>query len=1840
MKEQEESNVILNISDISKDNDEVPNDEITFFDINNSINHLTGKEFYFYSNNDVFIYKQNNPHEFLKDKSSIRIKDPACSSIQDIKCNDESDTSEESDENDAININNSININDHIDTNNPIDIIDPINTNNPIDINDEHKYCKLIDYKHKYNNNSINNMNNLINTCGKGNITNRDTNNFKNNKHINKHVYKNKKSKGEHDICFFSDHLKNGNHLEDKVKFVFSQELNKVNDIFNVEEIMKIINNLNSIRIEIETTIYKKLEKKYKNFLLSTVKIKDIDSDITNMKNHLSNNLNEIKCLQEKKYKEKLHIIDLISKKNLYKQINLILLIIFIISYYDILLFKNILKKNFEFSSIAFYQLYQFINHNHKLLQHIKCVNNLKHKMFSIYFNRIKENNETNFVHFLFSDDSKKTNQININELLTTLLKIYYLLFKIKPFNFIDNSLVYMYQFFQQISKQIVFSCFMRNMETQQEDTLHKIAEDALIKNQINSKCKNKINNTLDHFNKIHQKKRNNQNLYNSPYQNKNVDEIKNKNVDALQNHNKDILQCQNKDILQCQNIYHNLQDKSFCQDQDNHKVSQAEKFQQNFLSYKTEQSEELIDQDISIYDKTNLTHNMIYLKYDQIDENIKNKNKNKNYGSNNNNNINDRDIYKNNHSTNQQNDADNFLFIPLNELVPKLNDTSSLLSLIKIYEILFDVFNKYDYIIIYLLNYYLQKNNDISKYQTENKTKFDHLEKTNLTLYNKIYQYNNDNVQTINMYTDKLTNETYQEITTTKQLSQNYNIYNEDIHIQNNVTNNLDESNYSQFYNIDNNQSNIFYIPNTYNSHVLTYFLKKDTMENQTYDQKCTSIKNKIELYLKEKSISYIYSQEYIYFTLQNALHLIYVKKKFLKNMEKVIKTIIENIQFNNFNFNHLCSYIFLTIIYCLHSYLFKYNSSNDQIYYLTKSLKENKNINVYVNLKDNINVFVNPKDNINVCANPKENINVYVNPKDNINVCANPKDNINVNEKIHVNIKKNDYKYSCNTLYNEQKNVYIEEHIRTSIFEDPNLLKDILQNHDIFLDVEKKLKKSYFPTFYYLNIKTLNDMINRDHWLRIPNKINNKICNNNFNFTFNFNNILTFYKNEFHDFLNVPFSPNPLKKFNFENIRQYLCFDQHTQKYDDDIPNINVTNKSFDISICDDKNVKKEDFYSYNISCSKVDKKKNISETPYFNIVNFESITSNSSNLLTCIIQDYFILQNLVHNLKEDIHKYIFKSIDMYIYIICYYFMKRSNIQELLINVKQNKEKLNINNILFIIKKQEKYTELCKFLQHYNDEIKKNEEHYNFLYVNSNINTSFPSSSKNNITHDSNIMNDKNYLSIYPLSNCSKIFSFTSLYALSEKIIALESIFCVLINMKEEIIKLNEDSKDKKQDRDKDKDKHKHKHKHNSNIHVQKCELQYNKIGTFPTDNTGGNYDDDNYYMLKQNNHCNNKNKIYCNKPTNDVIYTFQTFLDKKLNMINEIRILTYCDSLYNIIDSENYVNEILRIINESYNSTNNVDEYKNKYKNNKINLLSNDNLNKKTENLKKNLDEYVNLYINILNDSKRKLMFCCEGILSIVIHYLLWNLINYIFNVNNIEIIQKIKSDYFPVTENINTNNNNNNNNNNNKNNNNKNNNNKNNNNNNNNNNYHHNNIFKSSKKDNYNNLLNNNQDMMKSQDNHFHNHDNKNLVSTLRYHFEKISNCIKKNIINLENEIDDQINNNINIHNSIYYKFYKDLKNPENPLYQYYYIYLSKGNTFFDQYIDLHFYNLQKLDNFVKNYNSDIYQYKHVQSIISKYNTYKKITPESFAAHFEAHTLKKIQNYLKLQKLHNT
>lgn len=113
-----------------------------------------------------------------------------------------------------------------------------------------------------------------------------------------------------------------------------------------------------------------------------------------------------------------------------------------------------------------------------------------------------------------------------------------------------------------------------------------------------------------------------------------------------------------------------------------------------------------------------------------------------------------------------------------------------------------------------------------------------DHLEKTNLTLYNKIYQYNNDNVQTINMYTDKLTNETYQEITTTKQLSQNYNIYNEDIHIQNNVTNNLDESNYSQFYNIDNNQSNIFYIPNTYNSHVLTYFLKKDTMENQTYDR------------------------------------------------------------------------------------------------------------------------------------------------------------------------------------------------------------------------------------------------------------------------------------------------------------------------------------------------------------------------------------------------------------------------------------------------------------------------------------------------------------------------------------------------------------------------------------------------------------------------------------------------------------------------------------------------------------------------------------------------------------------------------------------------------------------------------------------------------------------------------------------------------------------------------------------------------------------------------------------------------------------------------------------
>ncbi|CRG98000.1 conserved Plasmodium protein, unknown function [Plasmodium gallinaceum] len=1652
------------------ENKEMRNDKILIFDTNSSINHLTGDEFYFYSNDDAIIYKKNNSYKLHKETN----------------VNNNSNTTEK-------------------------------NTKNTKKINEHNEK--------EYNKKKISNLN-------KGNdiIIN----------------------------CYFSEYINKQHIFEEREKFVFENEFNKISDIYNTEEIMKIINNLNSIRKEIETVIYKKLERKYKNFLVSTIKIKTIENYITNIKNLLSENMNELKIMQKNKYKESLNIIHLFKKKKKSKKINLVILVLYFIYIYDKLIFKNILKRDYEYASVIFYELLNFLNENITLLNNINCIHNLKEKMFSTYFNRLKQNNQTNFVDFLFSNSSKR----NLETQLEKSVKIYYLLFKSKSYNFIDNFLAYVYQCFQKISKQIIFSFIIVNKKKVKEKKKINNDKDEILffyENDLN------INENIEHEENI----RNEKDKKNSD----NFTKIKKKINNSLN-----------------------------------------EKLQKENVNKKNLSSNKHFTEKIPNSENVNMTYtpsnfeNIFFSINDNINESPIAINENSDY------NISREEEKGAKVSINKKNEKfedeinnlqeDNFLFIPLNELVQKLKEKDGMISLIKIYEIVFDILNKYDFIIIYLLKCHknmksdyvlLEKTNDsfISKEKIEhslnvdnNKSSIYHSKNDQNDIYfNENTYKNHNNICDINIENRKSSDENMAE----KNLYNSFSFYDIYFFCRNKNSHSID----SKFYEAKDYD----------NSSITKFFLKNINIENCSFSENCLKIKEEIENYLKDKSMEYNHSIEYLNFALENVDKLLNAKDKFLKNIEKVIKIIIENIQFHDFNFNYIFGFIVITIIFCCNSFLFKFNCSNYQIYNLNKTkyyytkekyeVFEKKELSEeYVN-EENDKIFnVYKREEIKKC---EENTDSFQEKNDKkftsfsnskykektTKICRknfilnNDIKSENINTTIinnQLNKKENEKnKSSVSNVGKKGEECNNDEFIRINNFKNEKLFLSEIKNNIIFEEMEKKIK-NYLSKYFCINIKKLNDVINKDNWTRIPININHHI----FNKKINFFSVISFYKKTFSDFLNKPFSENPLKNFNFKKLEEELCSDNNLNEHIND--NINsqsyvklvdgLSNVNLD-SINEIENLY-NDYDDKKYEELKINKEK--IELNNFEIVNFDIILSNSANVLASILQNYFILKELLYNLKEEINEYIFKLIDFYLYIICFFFMKKENIEELIIDIKKYSERLGINNIYFILKKQEKYNELYNFLISHNEEIKRNFHKYNFLGFNKN--ESKFSQAKYDLIKFNNIT-DNNSQFFY-LNNFRKIYSSTSLYALSEKIISLESSFCLICKLKEEIIEQK------------------------NNLKKKEYEEIYN-------DNKNDNIKSKNTIIehLKEDN--------TKKKDEKDV---FLNFLDKKLAIIDELRILIYCDSLYDIIESSNYINEILKIINETFN-----EENKNK--------TGIDDLNTKKKDLKKKLSQYMNLYLNILNDTKRKLMFCCEGILSIVIHYILWNLINYIFNLNNIEIVHKIKSEFMPIISKNNE----------------------------------HNKLTTNEANDNKNsscitkkknpqeelqknstilqNKCNKKNSKVKviniANENDDYNEEDKGyLLSILKSYFYKISNIINLNIKNLEKEIEQNINNNIKMKNTIYTNFYKDLKNPNSKYYKHYYIFLSKEVNYFEQYLDLHFYNVENVENLIKNYNSDFYQYKHIYSIILKYHNFKKL-PESYLAHFEKDILKKIQNKIKSRNM---
>ncbi|SCM20612.1 conserved Plasmodium protein, unknown function [Plasmodium berghei] len=1656
---------------------EKQDDHVLIFDTTNSINHLTGNEFYFFSNHDAKEHKkkysQNSPPK------------------------------------------------ETYQTNNVTDLSVNINKKNNTVENSKKKNDKygkrekeIINKNKKDNQDKETKLYVLNETCN-----------------LNVHDY------------LFSKCMDKKRTYEEREKFVFEQEYAKVTNIYDVDEVLKIINNLNSIRKEIETVIYKKLEKRYKDYLINSVKIREIENHISNINDLVVDNMNELKVIQDNKYKEILNIIELVKKKKKNQKINSVILIIYIISIFDKIIFRTILKKNYEYASLVYHEMSNLINDNIKLLKNINCIRVLKEKMSSEYLNRLKQKNQTNFIEFLFSNNSKKNLEIQIQ----VSFKIYYLIYKSKSSNFIENLLGYVYQCFRKISKQVILSFVIiqnkknafKTILSQNEEEKKRTRNRDMEKREIsNEELKEEIMFLNDKSIK--------------------TADSELKNIPISENTNKIILmeRASKEDIHK---INKNSSDTEL-------KYIDALK---NMKTFKNVHN-------------NNDTQNARTDKY-EINKQRKTLHSSETISTNN--------VFEN--EINQKEDEDNLLFIPLNELVHKLNEKDRYISMVKVYEITFDILNKYDFIIIFLLSCYKNYASKlINNNESDNKMNLDENKE-------KVIPINYENPSTQNSI------KIYHDINSIKCNDHKYNncemLHDKttyDHKIQKEKTgrdkkDNTDDLRFN-FYDILNFHKNKKHnsicsqFSKNINSYISTSYIMfmnnndecNNRNNNYSFLDKYSNIKDQIENYLMDKMTKYEYCEEYANFSRKCANKFINSKKKFLKNIEKVIKTIVENIQFDNFDFNYVLGFIVITIIFCIHSFLFENDCSNKCIYNLRKYELNS--------------------------THPKHHEHTK-NHNSNEETCGLNDTNTILNNSITNKNEKEENKNLKNTL----KEYFLNEFPRINIFEKENIdiFYSMIESNIIFKEIEKNIKNN-FSKILSMNIRKLNNAINNDTWVRIPTIRNQSILKKKNKFS----SVISFYKKIFNNFLNIPFSENPLMNFNFETLEEdlssynilndplegeinYISYSENNitnqvsfgkpsdnitlekrntyQPSDTNIWEQTIEKKSEQNKVDNNEEEKKENLHNLTNDKNKIYSMKN------FEIVNFDIVSSYSTNMLISVLQKYLELNELLPSLKDEIHNNIFKTIDLYIYMLCYYFMKKETIDELIVDPKHCNERIGLNSIYFIIKRQEKYKELYTFLTYYNDEIKNEQNICNLKNLNINkSNFPKPQCNVDNFNRN-NIADNKKYL--FRLNNYSKIYSSTSTYAISEKIVSIESLYCLISKLKEDIIKIY------------------------VSINEENNNYQNSVITEKKVNDTCDNYE----HIKEENSNC---------KPiSKDKNNIFISFLNDKLKIVEELRILIYCDSLFGIIDSSNYIKEVLKIINDSYN---NEKEKKKK---------TNDDLNLKNKNFKMNLNEYMNLYLNILNDGKRKLMFSCEGVTSIIIHYLLWNLINYIFNLNNIEIIYNIKKEIIPIissSKNIK--------------------------------NQASNSNYKSQENNKYMSTAKNGNTLL-SHNNYykrivaplnnkhgkteiFTTHSNQYednytpelfIINTLKYFFSTISNSIIQNIKYFEKEIENYLNknNNATIQNTIYMKFYNDLKNSaNNSRHNFYYIYLSNEVKYYDQYLDLHFYNLEKLDYLIKNCNPDFFQYKHILSIIMKYHHFKMI-PDNYVASYEMGIIKCIQNKIK-------
>ncbi|VEV56681.1 conserved Plasmodium protein, unknown function [Plasmodium vinckei vinckei] len=1627
---------------------EKQDDPVLIFDTTNSINHLTGNEFYFFSNHDAKEHKKNYsqnspPKETYQNNHTTELA---------VDINKKNN-----------NVENSKKKNDKYGQREK----EIINKNKK---NDQDKETKLYP---------------LNDTCNR-----------------NTHDY------------LFSKCMDKKRTYEERERFVFEQEYGKVTNIYNVDDILKIINNLNSIRKEIETVIYKKLEKRYKDYLINSVKIREIENYISNINDLVVDNMNELKAIQDNKYKETLNIIELVKKKKKNQKINSVILIIYIISIFDKIIFRNILKKNYEYASLVYYEMSNLINDNIKLLKNINCIRALKEKMSSEYLNRLKQKNQTDFIEFLFSNNSKKNLEIQIQ----VSFKIYYLIYKSKSSNFIENLLGYVYQCFRKISKQVILSfviiqkkkdTFKGALSQNAEEKERNRDRDVEKREASNGELKEEIMFLNDKSIKT----------FDSEL----------KNTPILENTNKTVLA---ERVLK----------------EDIHKISKSSsdielKYNDDLKNIKTFKN----------------AHNNNGIQNSRTDKYEINKQKETVHPSENISGLNtacENDI-------NQNQDEDNLLFIPLNELVYKLNEKDSYVSMVKIYEITFDILNKYDFIIIYLLSCYKNYASKlVNKDEADKKTNLDEKKEKGIPInYENLHSQNSIKIHH-DLNSIKYNDHKYNNCEILNDNKTKYGHKFQKEKTEQDQKDNADDPHFN-FYDIlnfhKNKKYNSFFSQfskniNSYNSPSDILFMNNNNEcnnknNNYSFLDKYSNIKDQIENYLMDQITKYEYCEEYANFSRKCANIFINSKNKFLKNIEKVIKTIVENIQFDDFDFNYGLGFIVITIIFCIHSFLFENDCSNKYIY----------NLKIY---------------ELNT-AHPKDHEDTK-NPNSNEEACELNDTNMVLNNSI---TNKNEKEKNKN-LKQSWKEYFLNDVPCTNIFEKESIdiFYSIIENNIIFKEIEKNIKNN-LSKILSMNIRKLSNTINNDTWVRIPTIRNKSILKKKIKIS----GVISFYKKIFNNFLNIPFSENPLMNFNFETLEEDLSsYNILNEPLEEEINYIgysenntanqvssgNVTlEKQSTYQPNDTKNLKRKSEKKgaqNNVDNNEEGKKENlhnlindknkIYSMKDFEIVNFDIVSSYSTNMLISVLQKYLELNELLPNLRDEIHNNIFKTIDLYIYMLCYYFMKKETIDELIVDPKQCNERLGLNCIYFIIKRQEKYKELYSFLTSYNDKIKNEQNLCNLENLNINKSNLPQTQSSVDNFNKNNITDNKKYH--FRLNNYSKIYSSTLAYAISEKIISIESLYCLISKLKEDAIKIG---------------------------------LSINE----------------------ENSNCTSNNK--------DKNNIFISFLNDKLKIVEELRILIYCDSLFGIIDSSNYIKEVLKIVNDAYNNE------KEKKK------TTNDDLNLKNKNFKMNLNEYMNLYLNILNDGKRKLMFSCEGVTSIVIHYLLWNLINYIFNLNNIEIIYNIKKEiipiinssknlkkqtnhsnykpqennkYMPITKNGNTL-------------------------------LSHNHYYKRTvtplnnkhgKTENY--TAHNNQYEDNYTGEHF-------IINTLKCFFSTISNSIIQNIKYFEKEIENYINKNNNtaIQNTIYMKFFNDLKNStNNSRHNFYYIYLSNEVNYYDHYLDLHFYNLEKLDYLIKNCNPDFFQYKHMRSIIMKYHHFKMI-PDNYVASYEMGIIKYIQNKIK-------